>query len=90
MEAFLTILAADRRVSPSTHKQALSALLFLYRQVLGQELPWMAQLQRPPARKHIPAVLTQAQAQRLFDAMEGQPALLARLLYGTGMRLICA
>ncbi|TFZ07650.1 hypothetical protein EZ216_00335 [Ramlibacter humi] len=70
---FLIMLAADRRVSPSTHKQALSALLFLYRHVLGQELPWMAQLQRPPARKRIPAVLSHSEVHRLLDAMQGQP-----------------
>src|SRR5690349_6648276 len=58
VEAFLPMLANERRVSASTHKQALSAILFLYREVLGQELPWLAEIGRPPQRKRIPAVLS--------------------------------
>jgi integron integrase len=88
VEAFLSMLATERRVAPATHKQALSALLFLYRHVLQQELPWMEQLQRPPTRRRIPAVLTPAEVQRLFASMEGVTRLQARLLYGTGMRLM--
>jgi len=58
VEGFLTMLATDKQVSPSTHRQALNALLFLYRQVLGMELPWLQQIGRPPERKRIPVVLT--------------------------------
>jgi integron integrase len=68
--------------------QALSAILFLYRQVLGLDLPWMADLQRPGSRRRIPAVLTPAQVHALLSAMEGLPALVAAVLYGTGMRLM--
>ena len=58
VEAFLNDLVNRRNVSASTHKQALCALLFLYREVLGQDLPWMQQIRRPAVRRHIPAVLT--------------------------------
>jgi site-specific recombinase XerD len=88
VEAFLTMLATERRVSASTHKQALSALLFLYREVLSLELPWMQQLQRPATPRRIPTVLTQQQVAAVLGALEGTPALVARLLYGTGMRLM--
>lgn len=87
VEAFLTMLATQRHVSTSTHNQALSALLFLYRQVLGLELPWMAGLQRPAYARRIPAVLTVNEVAALFSRVEGLPGLLVRLLYGTGMRL---
>jgi integron integrase len=87
VEAFLTMLATERQVSVSTHRQALSALLFLYKEVLDQQLPWLAELGRPPTRKRIPSVLGIAEVERVLGFVEGQPGLLARLLYGTGMRL---
>lgn len=87
VEAFLTMLANERQVSPATHRQALNALLFLYRQVLGMELPWMQQIGRPPERKRIPVVLTQGEIQRVLSMMAGEEAVLARLLYGAGLRL---
>jgi integron integrase len=88
VEAFLSHLATERRVSPSTHRQALSALLFLYKEVLGVELPWMQEIGRPVAQRRIPVVLTIAEVQRLLQGMEGDTGLVARLLYGTGMRLL--
>ncbi len=88
VEAFLTMLATARRASPSTHKQALSAILFLYREVLDQELPWLGEIGRPPPRKRIPGVLTKDEIISIFTLMEGQEKLLAQLLYGTGMRLM--
>lgn len=88
VRAFLTMLATERRVSASTHNQALSALLFLYRQVLGIELPWMQELQRPSAARRIPAVLTPDETAALLSHMQGTIAVVARLLYGTGMRLM--
>ena len=87
VEAFLTMLANERQVSPATHRQALNALLFLYRQVLGMDLPWMQQIGRPPERKRIPVVLTQDEIQRVLSMMVGEEAVLARLLYGAGLRL---
>jgi integron integrase len=88
VEAFLTMLATQRHVSASTHNQALSAILFLYRQVLGVELPWMQDLQRPGHARRIPAVLTPGEVQALLSALDGVSGLVARLLYGTGMRLM--
>ena len=86
--AFLTWLTNERQVAVSTHKQALSALLFLYRVVLKVELPWMGEMERPKARKRVPTVLTRVEVGTLFSVMDGQEAVLARLLYGTGLRLL--
>ena len=66
VEAFLTMLAADRHVSASTHNQALSALLFLYREVLGVDLPWLAGVNRPTQKRRIPSVLTREEVASLF------------------------
>lgn len=87
VEAFLTMLATERKVSVSTHRQALSALLFLYKEVLAQELPWLQEIGRPIPKRRVPTVLTALECQRLLAVMEGETGLLARLLYGTGMRL---
>jgi site-specific recombinase XerD len=87
VEAFLTMLANERQVSPATHRQALNALLFLYKQVLGQDLPWMQSIGRPLERKRIPVVLTLAEVQSVFALIDGVEGTLARLLYGNGMRL---
>lgn len=87
VEAFLTMLANERQVSPSTHRQALNALLFLYKQVLDQDLPWLQAIGRPPERKRIPVVLTQSEVQSVLSLMHGTEGVLAQLLYGTGMRL---
>ena len=88
LEAFLNMLANERRVSPSTHNQALSALLFLYREVLAVDLPWLDGLNRPAQKKRIPSVLTRDEVVALFSFLDGEMALLAKLLYGTGMRLM--
>ncbi|MHB1668490.1 MAG: integron integrase [Thiomonas sp.] len=85
---FLAMLANERRVSVSTHNQALSALLFLYRDVLGVDLPWLAEVQRPARPRRIPSVLTKAEVAALLGAMDGEMALLGKLLYGTGLRLM--
>ena len=88
IEAFLTMLATQRKVSTSTHNQALSALLFLYREVLGIDLPWMGGINRPANQRRIPGVLTLDEVAGVLAQMEGETALLAQLLYGTGMRLM--
>ena len=87
VQQFLTMLTTQRKVSVSTHNQALSALLFLYREVLGVQLPWLDDVQRPTRPRRIPSVLTSAEVAALFGAMTGVELLLAKLLYGTGMRL---
>jgi len=91
VESFLTWLASERQVSPSTHKQALSALLFLYQKVLRQEVPWMGDIGRPKHQRRLPAVLSRDEIVRVLAALDAQGGchgLLARLLYGTGMRLM--
>jgi integron integrase len=88
VQAFLSMLANDRRVSSSTHNQALSALLFLYREVLRVDLPWMQDLQRPSRARRIPTVLGQEEVAALLAGMDGVLLVLGRLLYGTGMRLM--
>lgn len=89
IESFLTWLAAERQVSASTHKQALSALLFLYQNVLGyKDLPWMAELGRPKRQVRLPVVLTHAEVSRLLAALPEEHRLVGRLLYGSGMRLL--
>ncbi|MBP9118285.1 MAG: integron integrase [Methyloversatilis sp.] len=88
VEQFLRWLANDRGVAPSTHNQALSALLFLYREVLDIDLPWMQQIGRPRARERVPVVLSRGEVVALLDAMKDIEAEVAQLLYGTGMRLM--
>ncbi len=91
IEGFLGHLAAERQVSASTQRQALSALLFLYREVLGQRLPWMSDLVRPVPARRVPAVLTPDEVGALLARLPPPPAvegLLGRLLYGTGLRLL--
>lgn len=85
---FLTDLAVTRRVAPATQNQARAALVFLYRQVLRQDLPWLAEVVQAKGRKRIPVVLTRTEVRSLLEGMQGTPALAAKLLYGTGMRLL--
>jgi integron integrase len=88
VQAWLSHLATDRQVSASTQRQALSAVLFLYQQVLGLKLPWMADIVRAKQPQHLPAVLSQSEAQRLMAALPRTDVGLAlRLLYGAGLRL---
>lgn len=87
VEAFLTMLATVRKVSPSTHRQALSALLFLYKEVLEVDLLWMQDIGRPTPTKRIPVVLTIEEVTKILLLMNGVAGLLARLIYGTGLRL---
>ncbi len=87
VEAYLTMLANRRRVAASTHNQALSALLFLYRAVLKIELPWLDNLQRPGRPQRLPVILSVEEVAAVLSRMQGERGLLARLLYGTGMRI---
>ena len=88
VEAFLTHLAVAGRVAASTQNQAKSALLFLYREVLELELPWLDNVAQAKAPKRLPVVLTRAETQSLLVRLEGTHWLIASLLYGTGMRLM--
>ena len=84
---FLSNLATDRKVSASTQNQALSALLFLYRRVLGQNLGWLDGMVRAKRITRLPVVLAPGEVKAVLRQMEGTPRLIAALLYGTGMRL---
>jgi len=84
--AFLSWLATERNVAAATQNQALSALLFLYKHVLGQALPWLDDLVRAQRPVRLPTVLTEAEVRRLLGTMEGSLRLMAALLYGSGLR----
>lgn len=88
VEAFLSDLAVNGHVAAATQNQALSALLFLYREVLEVELPWLDNLTRAKPSQRLPVVLTPAEVRAVLDRMDGVYGLMARLLYGTGMRLM--
>lgn len=88
VKAFLAYLANDRSVAISTHKQALCALLFLYKQVLEMDLPWMEELPRPTRPPKVPTVLTPDEVAAVLSRLQGVYSLIACLLYGTGMRLM--
>ena len=87
LAAFLSSLANDRHVAPATQNQALAALLFLYKEVLRIDLPWLHTIARAKRERRIPVVLTRAEVHALLAEMSGVHGLMARLLYGTGMRL---
>jgi integrase len=84
--AFLSWLATERNVAAATQNQALSALLFLYKHVLGQELPWLDAMTRAKRPVRLPVVLTETEIRRLLAALSGVKWLMASLLYGAGLR----
>ena len=88
VEQFLTVLATHGQVSASTQSQALSALLFLYREVLGVDLPWLENVTRAKVPRRLPVVLSRAEVRAVLNHLDGREWLMASLLYGTGMRLM--
>jgi integron integrase len=88
VEAFLSCLASDHDVAAGTQNQALSALLFLYREVLETDLPWLANIVRAKRPRRAPVVLSREEVRRLLAMMQGRTWLMASLLYGSGMRLM--
>ncbi len=88
VEALLTHLAVERGVAPATQSQAKAALLFLYREVLGEQLPWLDGVVSAKASRRLPVVLTPREVGAMLAEMSGTTGLLASLLYGTGMRLL--
>ena len=88
VEAFLTHLAVAGKVAASTQNQAKSALLFLYREVLEMQLPWLDKVTQAKVPKRLPVVLTVSEVQAVLSHLTGTHALIASLLYGTGMRLM--
>lgn len=88
VSAFLSDLAVNHRVSASTQNQALAALLFLYAEVLGSKVAWIADLVRAKQPRRIPVVLTRDEVRDVLGRMRGASQLVGRLLYGTGLRLV--
>ena len=88
VEAYLSHLATDREVSASTQNQALHSILFLYKEVLGVDLPWLDAVTRARPSKRLPCVLSRSEVAALLANTSGTPGLVVRLLYGTGMRLM--
>ncbi len=88
VETFLSHLAVERRVAASTQNQAKSAILFLYREVLGEELAWLDNVEQARVPARLPVVLTQAEVQALLSRLSGVHWLMASLLYGAGLRLM--
>ena len=88
VSAFLSHLAVERKVSASTQNPALAAILFLYSRVLGLDLPWLGSVTRARQPARLPFVISRADVQRVLAAMRGTHQLVARLLYGSGMRVL--
>jgi integron integrase len=88
VEKFLSHLAVAAKVGASTQNQAMQALLFLYRQVLDIDLPWLENVTRASRPKRLPVVLTPSEVRSVLAQLEGTPWLVANLLYGSGLRLM--
>lgn len=87
IRSFLTHLAVEGNVAASTQNQALCAILFLYRDVIKTEIPFIEGIERAQRKKKLPVVLTRGESRSILDAMSGIHRLMASLLYGSGMRL---
>lgn len=88
VEAFLSFLARERSVSASTQNQAKSALLFLYKEVLQIELPWLDDVEQAKRPKKLPVVLSIEETRQVLDRLPATHALIGKLLYGCGLRLL--
>ncbi len=88
VETFLTHLAVERKVSASTQNQALSGILFLYREVLKIDLPWLDNVVKAKRPQRMPVVLTREEVQAVLSHLDGTSGLILRLAYGTGMRIL--
>jgi len=88
IEQFLTYLAVQKKVSPTTQNQAFAAILFLYKEVLGIDMStWNIQALRAQERKHIPQVLTKEEVKKVIDNLTGSYQLIVYLMYGCGLRM---
>jgi integrase len=88
ISAFLSSLAVRDKVAASTQNQAISALLFLYREVLGVDLPWLKDVVRAKRPQYLPVVLTREEARAVLQQLTGVPRIMALLLYGASLRLL--
>ena len=88
VEAFLTHLAVEGKVAAATQNQAKAALLFLYREVLEQDLPWLENIEQAKTPKRLPVVLTESEVQAVLSRLKGTHWLVAGMLYGSGLRIM--
>ena len=88
ISTFLSYLARERKIAASTQNQALSALLFLYREVLNQELAWVTDVVRAKRPQRLPVVFTKEEARAMLACLHNEKWLMASLLYGSGLRLM--
>jgi len=88
VESFLTHLAVDKEVSPSTQNQAMNALVFLYKQVLKKPMDGQINAVRATKKVNVPVVMTREEVARVIVLMEGTPQLVVKLLYGSGLRIL--
>ena len=88
IETFLTHLAMDRKVASSTQNQALSALLFLYKEVLETELPWLNNVKRAKKPEKLPVVFSKREIGAVMSNLDGRYWIMAQLMYGAGLRLM--
>ena len=88
VEQFLTHLAVTGNVAAATQNQAKSALLFMYKEVLGVELPWLNQVTQARTPARVPVVLTREEVTRILSRLDGVHRLIGKLLYGAGLRIM--
>jgi integrase len=88
VRAYLSHLASEKNVAAATQNQALNAIVFLYREVLGLRLGLIGEIERPQRKPKLPSVLTKEEVRRVLTAVPPEYQLICRLLYGTGMRLL--
>ena len=88
VRAFLSYLAVEQKVAASTQRQALSALVFLYREILDQEVGWLGEVERAKQPERLPIVFSRPEVRAVLAHVDGQHWLMASLLYGAGLRLM--
>jgi integron integrase len=88
IRAFLSHLAVERKVAASTQRQALNAIVFLYREILDQEVGWLGEIEQAKRPERLPVVFSRAEVRALLAHLDGQHWLMASLLYGAGIRLM--
>lgn len=88
VEQFLTFLAVKKKIASSTQNQALSAILFMYKEVLGHELPWLNNVTRAKKPEKLPIVLSKKEVKKVFANLDGIYWIMGYLLYGAGLRLM--
>ena len=88
IEAFLTYMAVNKNVATATQNQAMTALVFLYKRVLNQSMDGSINAIRAERKVNIPVIMTREKVAAVFSLLKGTPQLVAKLLYGTGLRIM--